>query len=132
MTGARDLHNQREKRKSTHHIFVAEKHGRGLHEFGVELDTELPTMVNVVEDDESGCESKRKRVYQKSKLFTYRLENAQRSKHVLKIRNIESVNAEHCKFEVGSANSAHTFYQVHICTQPSCYCPDLNIYGMRS
>ena len=89
-------------------------------------------MVNIVEDDDSSCEPKCKRVPQKSKLFTSRLENARRSKHVFKIRNIESVNAEHCKFEVGSGNSARTFYQVHICTQPSCSCSDFNTYGMRS
>ena len=73
-------------------------------------------MMNIVEDDDSVCEPKRKRVPQKSKLFTSRLENARRSKHVFKIRNIESVNAEHRKFEVGLGNSARTFYQLHICT----------------
>ena len=123
---------ERGKRKSARYIFIGEQLGQDLHDFGVELDTELPTMVNIVEDDDSGCEPKRKRVPQKSKLFTSRLENARRSKHVFKIRNIESVNAEHCKFEVGSGNSARTFYQVHICTQPSCSCPDFNTYGMRS
>ena len=51
MTEVRELHNQREKRKSTRHIFVAEQIGRDLHDFGVELDTELPNMVNIVEDD---------------------------------------------------------------------------------
>ena len=86
-----------EKRKSTCHIFVAEQLHWDLHNFGVELDTELPTMVNITEDDDSGCEPKRKRVSQKSKLFKSRLENARRSKHVFKIRNIESVNTEHCK-----------------------------------
>ena len=109
----------RENRKSTPHILVAEQFGRDLHGFRVELDTELPTMVNIVDDEDSGYEPKRKRVPQKSKLFTSRLENARRSKHVFKIRNIESVNAEHCKFEVGSGNSARRFYQVHIRTQPS-------------
>ena len=111
---------EREKRKSTRHIFIAEELGRDLHDLWVELDTELPITVNIVEDDDSSCEPKRKRVPQKSKLFTSRLENARRSKHVFKIRNIELVNAEHCKFEVGSGNFARTFYQVHICTQPSC------------
>ena len=60
------------------------------------------------------------------------LENARRSKHVFKIRKIESVNAEHCKFKVGSGNTARTFYQVHICPQPSFSCADFNTYGMRS
>ena len=89
-------------------------------------------MGNIVEDDDSGCEAMRKRVPQKGKLFTSRLENAWRSKHVFKIRTIESVNAEHCKFEVDSGNSACTFYQVCICTQPYCSCPDFKTYGMRS
>ena len=117
---------EREKRKSTRHIFVAEQLGRDLHDFGVEVDTELSTMVNIVEDDDSGCESKRKRVLQKNKLFTSQLENARRSKHVFKTRNMEPVNAEHCKFKVGSGNSARTFYQVHTCS-----CPDFNTYVMR-
>ena len=121
-----------EKRKSTRHILLAEQLDRDLHDFGVELDTELPTMGNIVEDDDSGCEPKRKRVPQKSKISTSRLRNARRSKHVLKIRYIESVNAEHYKFEVGSGKTAPSFYQVHICTQPSCSCPDFNTYGMRS
>ena len=121
-----------EKQKSTRHILLAEQLDRDLHDFGVELDTELPTMVNIVEDDDSGCEPKRKRVPQKSKISTSRLRNARRSKHVLKIRYIESVNAEHCKFEVGSGKTAPTFYQVHICTQLSCSFPDFNTYGMRS
>ena len=111
---------------------LAEQLDRDLHDFGVELDTELPTMGNIVEDDDSGCEPKRKRVPQKSKITTSRLRNARRSKHVLKIRYIESVNAEHYKFEVGSGKTAPSFYQVHICTQPSCSCPDFNTYGMRS
>ena len=51
-----------EKRKSTRHILLAEQLDRDLHDFGVELNTELPTMVNIVEDDDSGCEPKRKRV----------------------------------------------------------------------
>ena len=55
-------------------------------------------------------------VLQRSKLFTSPLENNQRSRDVLKIGKIESVNAEHCKFKVGSGNSASTFYQVHICS----------------
>ena len=59
-----------------------------MHDYGVELDTELPTMMNIVEDDDSGCEPKRKRVPQKSKIFTSLLENARRSKHVSKVRNI--------------------------------------------
>ena len=67
-------------------------------------------MVNIVEDDDSGCEPKRKRPLQKYKVFTSRLENARRSKHVFKRKKIESVNAEHCKFEVRSGNSARTFY----------------------
>ena len=121
-----------EKRKSTRHILLPEQLDRYLHDFGVDLDTELPTMGNIVEDDDSGCEPKRKRVPQKSKISTSRLRNARRSKHVLKIRYIESVNAEHYMFEVGSGKTAPTFYQVHICTQPSCSCPDFNTYGMRS
>ena len=36
------------------------------------------------------------------------------------------------KFEVDSGNSACTFCQVHISTQPCCSYPDFNIYGMRS
>ena len=71
-------------------------------------------------------------VLQRSKLFTSPLEDNQRSRDVLKIGKIESVNAEHCKFKVGSGNSASTFYQVHICTQPFCFCPDFNTYCMRS
>ena len=78
----------REKRKSTRHIFVAEQLGQDLHNFGVALDTELSTMVNIVEDDDSRCELKCKRVPQKSKLSTSRLENARSSKHVFKIKNI--------------------------------------------
>ena len=128
MTDAQDLHNKKEKRKSTRHFFVAEQLGRDLHDFWVELETELPTMGNIVEYDDSGWEPKRKQVPQKNKLFTSRLVNARRSKHVFKIRCIESVNAEHCKFEVVSGSSLGTFYQVHICTQPSCSCPDLNTY----
>ena len=58
------------------------------------------------------------------------MEKARRLTHKFNIRNIESVtNAEHCKLEVGSGNSARTFYQIHICTQPSFSCPD---NGMRS
>ena len=56
---------EREKRKSTRRVFIPEKHV-----FGVELDAELPTIGNIVEDDDSGCEPKCKRVPQKSKLFT--------------------------------------------------------------
>ena len=123
---------ERKTRKSTRHIFVSKQLARDLHDVGVELDTELSTMANIIKVDDSGCEPKRKRAPQKSKLITSRLENARRSKHVFKIRNIESVNAEHCKFGVGSGNSARTFYQVHICTQPSCSCPDFNTYGIRS
>ena len=59
-------------------------------------------MVNIIEDGNSGCEPKRKRVHQKNKLFTSRSENTRRSKHLFKIRNTESVNAEYCKFQVGS------------------------------
>ena len=43
---------------------------------------ELPTMVNMPENGDSGCEPKRKRVPQKSKLFTGWLENGRWSKHV--------------------------------------------------
>ena len=35
-------------------------------------------------------------------------------------------------FEVDSSKSTFTFYHVHICTQPSCSCPDFNAYGIRS
>ena len=35
---------EREKRRSTRHIFIAEQLGRDLHDVGAELDTELPTM----------------------------------------------------------------------------------------
>ena len=59
----------REKPKSTRHIFVAEQLSQDLHDLWVELDMELPSMVNIVEDDGSGCEPKRKQVPQKSKLF---------------------------------------------------------------
>ena len=58
-----------------------------MHDYGVELDTELPTMMNIVEDDDSGCEPKGKRVPQKSKIFTSLLENAVMSKHVSKVRS---------------------------------------------
>lgn len=78
-------------------------------------------MVNIAEDDDSGCETKRTQVSQNSKLFTSRLENARRSKYVFKIKNIESANAEHCKFKVNSGNSARTFFQGHIYTQSSYY-----------
>ena len=133
VTEVQDLHNQREKRKSNGHSFVVtEQFGRDVQDFRVELNTGLSTMVNIVEDDDSGCEPKRKQVPQKSKLFISRLVNARSSKHVFKIRNVESMNAENCKFEIGSGNSARTFYQVHICTQPSCSCPDFNTCGMRS
>ena len=54
MTEVRDLHNQREKQKPTCHIFVAGQLGRDLHDFGVELDTELLTMINIVDGDDSG------------------------------------------------------------------------------
>ena len=121
-----------EKLKSTRHFFVAEQLGRDLHDSGVELDTELPTILNIAENGNSGWEPKRNRVPQKSKLFKVRLENGQRSKHVFKIRKIESVNAERCKFEVGSGNSARTFYQIHIFTHTFCSCPDFNTYGTRS
>ena len=87
-------------------------------------------MVNIAEDGNGGCEPERKRVPQKSKLFTSLLKNAERSKNVFKIRKIESVNAKHYKFEVGSGNSARTFYQVYICTQPPSSSPDFNIYDM--
>ena len=53
MTEVRDLLNQREKQRSTCHIFIAEQLGRGSHDFGVELDTDLPTMINIVDDDNS-------------------------------------------------------------------------------
>ena len=46
-------------RKSTCHTLVAEQFGRGLHDFGLELDTELPTMPNIIEDDNSVCKPKR-------------------------------------------------------------------------
>ena len=48
--------------KSARHISVAEQFGWDLHDFGVELDTEFPIMVSIVEDDNSGCKPKRKRV----------------------------------------------------------------------
>ena len=70
-----DLHNQRQKRKSTRHFFVAEQLGRDLHDSGVGLDTELPTILNIAENGNSGWEPKRNRVPQKSKLFKVRLEN---------------------------------------------------------
>ena len=114
-----------EKLKSTRHFFVAEQLGWDLHDSGVELDTELPTILNIAENGNSGWEPKRNRVPQKSKLLKVRLENGQRSKHVFKIRKVESVNAERCKFEVGSGNSARTFYQVHIFTHTFCCCPGL-------
>ena len=57
MTEVQDLHNQN---------------------FRVELNTGLSTMVNIVEDDDSGCEPKRKQVPKKSKLFISRLVNARR------------------------------------------------------
>ena len=50
------------KRKSAHHIFIPEQVGQDLRDFGIELDTELPTLENIVKDDDSGCEPKRKRV----------------------------------------------------------------------
>ena len=78
----------REKPKLTCHNFNAEQLGQDLHNFMVELDTQLPSMVNIVEDDGSGCETKHKQGPQKSKLFTSWLENPRRSKHVFKIRNI--------------------------------------------
>ena len=40
---------EKEKRKSTRHVFIPEKHVSG-----VEVDMELPTMVNIVEDNDSG------------------------------------------------------------------------------
>ena len=91
--GKGPLQPETEKWKSTRHILLAEQLDQDLHDFGVELDTELPTMVNIVEDDDSGCEPKRKRVPQKSKISTSWLRNARRSKHVLKIGYIESANA---------------------------------------
>ena len=110
-----DLHNQRQKLKSTRHFFIAEQLVRDLHDFGVELDTELPTMLKIAEDGNSGWEPKCNRVPQKSKLFKVRLENAQRSKYVFKIRKIESVNAERCRFEVGSGNSAaHSIKYIYV------------------
>ena len=48
-------------RKSTCHTLVAEQLGRDLRDFGIEFDTELPTMVNIIEDDNSGCKPKRNR-----------------------------------------------------------------------
>ena len=79
MTDVQDLHNKRQKQKSTRHFFVAEQVGRDLHDFWVELEMELPTIGNIIEYGDSGCEPKRKQVPQKNKLLTSRLENAQRS-----------------------------------------------------
>ena len=78
MSVVQDLHNQTEKRTSTRVAFVDEELSRNLHVFGVLHDTKLPTIVNMVKDEDSCCEPKCKRVLQKSKLFTSRLENTQR------------------------------------------------------
>ena len=70
MTEVWDLRNQREKRKSTCHVFVAEELSRDLHDFEVELDTELPTMMNIVGDDDNGCEAKAYSIGKRSKVKT--------------------------------------------------------------
>ena len=120
--------------KSTRHIFVAKQLVIDLHNFGVELDTELPTKVNIVEDGNSGCEPKRKRIHQKNKLFTSRLEKTRRSKHIFKIRNIESVNAEYCKFQVGSVTLvAHSIKYICVLNLPvPAQTWTLTVWGIRA
>ena len=42
--GGTGLSQPEREAKSTRHIFIVEELGRDLHDFGAELDTELPTM----------------------------------------------------------------------------------------
>ena len=85
-------------------------------------------MVDIVEDDSSGCEPKRKCVPQKSKLLTSRLENAQRSKYVFRTWKIESAIVEHFKFEKGLRNSARILSSTYVY---SALLYDFSTYGNK-
>ena len=49
----------------------------------------------------------------------------------MKIGKVTNVNEAHRLYEVASTENARHFYQVRICTQPSCSCPDFNKQGSR-
>ena len=47
------------------------------------------------------------------------------------IGDIRKVNEGHRLFEVSSSVNARSYYQVRICTQPSCSCPDFTRHGSK-
>ena len=49
----------------------------------------------------------------------------------MKIGDVRNINEGQCLFEVSSSINAQSYYQVWICTQPSCSCPDFTRYGSK-
>ena len=80
-----------------------------------------PTMVSKIHvlAEEAGCEQP-KNIDTKSKLFSSRLDSCRKLKYTVKIGDIRNVNEVHHLFEVSSSVNARSYYQVRICTQPSC------------
>ena len=82
----------------------------------------IANYVNIVEDGDSGWEPKRKAEASTSKEQVLHKSIGKRSKVKTCIWNKKHWVSE-CRA---------TFYQVQVCTQSSCSCPDSNTYGMRS
>ena len=49
----------------------------------------------------------------------------------MKVRQVDYISQDNRIFEVGSSSTARVPYQVRICSQPSCTCPDYNKNGDR-
>ena len=119
------------KRKLERDIQIAGRIGRDLVDFNVDMAL-TPTMVSRTSSlgEEAGCEPPKK-ITSKTKLFSNRLESARTLKYTMKVANIVNVNAEHRLFEISSSESGRSCYQVRICSQPSCSCPDFGKQGSK-
>ena len=125
----------RQKRKLSKDIQTATQIGHDILDYDVDM-TLTPTMVKSsnladVFHADGGCEPKKKSAASQNKMFSNRLEGTRNGKYVRKIGKVENVNLEHRLFEISSTESSRRFYQVRICTQPSCSCPDFNGYGSK-
>ena len=110
---------------------MAGRIGRYFVDYDVDM-TLTPTMIAKTSSfqEEYGCEP-RKEMTTREKLFSNRFESARQLKHTLKIGDIVNVNAEHRLYEILSSVNGRSFYQVRICTQPSCTCPDFIKQGSK-
>ena len=118
----------RQKRKAERDMLRANEIGRDLVDYEVDMSI-TPTMVHVLAK-EAGCEPPKK-IITKSKLFSSRLDSCRKLKYTMKIGDIGKINEGHRLFKVSSSVNARSYYQVRICTQPSCSCPDFTKYGSK-